>query len=675
MMRRHLIFGAALGAAALFLALSAVEWGGISRAHAAMISDSSAAGLAQGRGSHIFLDNDAYYWIGYAQEMAAKGVWRIRATQFDDPPDGRPVHWSQSVSWLLLGLGAVRHFFSGEGMASAIESAAIWSEPLLLWLWLLLAGVLLLKRLGLGAALVWVVMLCALPPIQWTFHPLRPDHHGLQVAFSLSSLLCLVLGGLGWVAKDGAGEAGGGGWFKPLTPPSRVGARRGFLAAGVLGGLGLWVGATVQLMGIGLFALAALVVLWLMPSDEEGAPFVYDPRLWRVWGISGASVALFFYGLEYMPSFPGMRLEVNHPVYAVSWFCVGEVLARISAARTQARRLKVLPVAAFALGAVLTLLLLLLGPSDWHALRDPWMQRLHQFIDEFRPFGSASGGRSIAAWFQATGIFLAALAVGARLVGSKRTTLYEWACLLATFFVALVYGALTYMQARWLNFFVGAALLFVVVAMSVLARLAAGQRRWRVGLVALVVGLAAQALYFLAQEPLALLRGQLAKQPLAQFVPSVLQAQLARNLRAENPMGALRAMASPNLAARLQYFGGIPSVCSYYWENRDGLRDATLFFSSTNDEAARAILRERGITQVIVSPSPEIAQMFFYIEAGYPFDGRAGVPLGFRLLGNERDFPRWLRRDVAREERLQPGVMFAGQRIVGTVRVFDVVGP
>ena len=67
--------------------------------------------------------------------------------------------------------------------------------------------------------------------------------------------------------------------------------------------------------------------------------------------------------------------------------------------------------------------------------------------------------------------------------------------------------------------------------------------------------------------------------------------------------------------------------------------------------------------------------MFFYIEAGYPFDGRAGVPLGFRLLGNERDFPRWLRRDVAREERLQPGVMFAGQRIVGTVRVFDVVGP
>src|SRR4051812_14282520 len=50
----------------------------------------------------IFLDNDAYYWMGYAQRMGEGETWRIRYTFADNASYGRPVHWSQSISWLLV---------------------------------------------------------------------------------------------------------------------------------------------------------------------------------------------------------------------------------------------------------------------------------------------------------------------------------------------------------------------------------------------------------------------------------------------------------------------------------------------------------------------------------------------------------------------------------------------
>ncbi|HQN80583.1 MAG TPA: hypothetical protein PLB64_05950, partial [Kiritimatiellia bacterium] len=112
----------------------------------------------------IFMDNDAYYWVAYAREMAATGRWRIRHTQLDNPPDGRPVHWSQSVSWLLLLAGGIRHGLTGEGVSVAIEQAAIWVGPgllILLWgavqllraWWRAWTGADFTRRVGLEAAL------------------------------------------------------------------------------------------------------------------------------------------------------------------------------------------------------------------------------------------------------------------------------------------------------------------------------------------------------------------------------------------------------------------------------------------------------------------------------------------------------------------------------------------
>ena len=42
----------------------------------------------------------------------------------------------------------------------------------------------------------------------YEFHPLRPDHHGFQIAFATGCLIFLLRGGLGWVRRaDGGGPS------------------------------------------------------------------------------------------------------------------------------------------------------------------------------------------------------------------------------------------------------------------------------------------------------------------------------------------------------------------------------------------------------------------------------------------------------------------------------------
>src|SRR5271156_6845917 len=77
--------------------------------------------LPEGGSKRVFLDNDPYYWITYARQMVGTGQWRVRYPYVDNVPYGREVHWSQSVSWLLVAFGYARHLLTGEPMYDAIE--------------------------------------------------------------------------------------------------------------------------------------------------------------------------------------------------------------------------------------------------------------------------------------------------------------------------------------------------------------------------------------------------------------------------------------------------------------------------------------------------------------------------------------------------------------------------
>ncbi len=112
--------------------------------------------------------------------------------------------------------------------------------------------------------------------------------------------------------------------------PNRTQAKHWFIASGIAGGVGLWVSTASEAPVLAEVGLGALLATGLFARGVSARSWAKpDPSLWRVWGWSGAATSIFFYLLEYFPSHLGMRLEVNHPLYAFAWAGGGEIIYRV----------------------------------------------------------------------------------------------------------------------------------------------------------------------------------------------------------------------------------------------------------------------------------------------------------------------------------------------------------
>lgn len=638
-------------------------------------NDTNVNGAVQS--GRIFLDNDAYYWVTFAREMVRTGNWRIRHTDVDNVPYGRSVHWSQSVSWLLVMAGAVQHVASGMSMDAAIEHASIWVGPLQMMLLLVATGVLLYRRMGTLPAIVWMVNLGTMTIVQWYFHPLRPDHHGLQISFLLGSLLCLMLGGLGWANETASTSRAGSSWFRAMEVPDHITARRYFIASGILGGLGIWTGATVQLFGIGLVALGAMMLIFFMPPGVAGSSqaSIYQPGLWRLWAITGAITSLVFYFIEYAPDFPGMRLEVNHPLYALSWFCAGECMTRLSSMKSNRVRITpaiCVPVAVFAAVAAILPVLLWIGPAGWHSMHDPHMQRMHTHILEFLPYARQFNLQLIRDMFLHFGFLPAFLIVAPMLTGANRTKLYEWALLWMAFMPALAYAILIQLQVRWAPFFIVTSLLLTVVTLVIFARHQADAKRPLLVVTIMTIALLAQPGIFLRGQVREFANMRKPGNLVNDLAKPILQRQFCARMGDLNTNGTFRVMCEPDMAARLFYYGGIPSVTSYYWENLEGLVDAVNFMTDAGNEVPARIIRERGITHVVLPRMPKLAHIFYYIKTGTFSEAGARDSMAGRLMARSKSLPPWIKRDQALMKELQPGYRFHEQPVFNTLEVFVI---
>lgn len=674
-MYKHALFFICCAAIAVYLVASTFQWERTVRSYEARFTPIAATEQRPNSG-RIFLDNDAYCWVGYAQKMAETGSGRIRQTEADNVPYGRPVHWSQLVSWFLLLAGWLRHLFVGDSFHLAIENAAIWINPFQQLLLLIGGGWLLFRRLGLVPAMLWICAFATIPSIQWTYHPLRPDHHGFHFIFNIFSLLTLLLGGLGWVRPTPAGATEPPEFFGRFQLPKKQMAKRYFIAAGILGGFGFWTGATVQFLGIAIFTTSAFLLIHFMPPKSSDAPnkdSAYEPSLWRLWALSGAITSATFYLIEYAPNFPGMRLEINHPLYAFSWLCAGELLTRLAAAKTQTKPKTGPPMLALlSLGALLLPALLFWGPAKWHSLHDPFMQRLHQFIDEFQPFLKLCQAHPWSTIFNEVGVFPLFLILAPFLTDEKRSTLYEWAALWMTFLPALMFGALTLWQARWIIFFAGFSLLLALVVLAVLLRQQREAHRSIVWPCVLIAAVLAQSFYFASFQFRDIRFRDISHEGIGELISPILQRQFAERLSTNNTNGAIRLMSAPHLAPRLYHYGRLPGVASYYWENIKGLHDAAIFFAAQQDEEALQIVRERGITHVVIPPSADFATMFYYIKNGYASEQDVRASMVGRMLAQPEALPRWIKRNPQMERALQPGYLFDGKPIKGSLLVFSI---
>lgn len=155
------------------------------------------------------------------------------------------------------------------------------------------------------------------------------------------------------------------------------------------GGLGLWVGATQQGFLIGCLGFSgALVSILFRKSiikDENSLKLV--PGLWRTWGRVGAGVSLLFYVIEYFPNHMGMRLEVNHPLYALAWLSGGEFLYHFTLCLyrrpLQHRARHIFYLFLSLVGVALLPVAIIFGPDSWHFVHNDSMRLTHHLIQEF----------------------------------------------------------------------------------------------------------------------------------------------------------------------------------------------------------------------------------------------------------------------------------------------------
>src|SRR5262249_4646736 len=264
-------------------------------------------------------------------------------------------------------------------MSAALSPAALWAGPILYF-----AALLILLALGhwkgqLAPALAAAIVLGTSPRVYDDFAYAVPGHHGWHDLACFATLILLA-------AAIGNGRS------------SRL-----FIAAGVAGAIALWIGVTQQAFGFAAAGAGAIAgMIWSKrrePSEENSATKAINllrPESWRAFGIAGAAAALAFYGLEYGPAPLTMRLEVNHPIYALAFFLGGELLCRTqrlllgkASCRSDSLWAVVSAIGLLAIGGII-----FFGPMEWHAMRQPFMRRLHQEIAEFQPIMRSQGAAS-----------------------------------------------------------------------------------------------------------------------------------------------------------------------------------------------------------------------------------------------------------------------------------------
>lgn len=579
-------------------------------------------------GGAIFLDNDPYYWVAYARRIAGGEALRIRFTDVDNVPYGREVHWSSLFSWWLVGLGGICHLATGQPMPQAIESAAFWANPVMFFFFLFGVGVVTGRRIHYAAGALTVVLLACLPSVQWDFGYARPDHHGLHIIAFFSTLLLLLLGGGGFV-KNGTGDA----WIL-----SRSQARYWFIGAGVCSGLGLWLGATQQMFLIVAIGAGAALAMLGSRLSRVLDDIYSDGSLWRLWGWTAAFAGMFFYLIEYFPAFPVHRLEVNHPLYWLAVICIGEILGLWPQLLRDVRPALIVRLAAFTAGALILPLVIILGPVDLHALRDPFMARTHNTISEFFSYAQATNHQVLWNLFKQHNILLLLPACALfYCLGLPRRAAWTRGIVLLALVPALVLTFLAFYQIRW-GGLLSASLVLLAVSFVIATR-GLFSRRVAIGLAA---GLLAPALVFFGLscfENIRAAQSPLLPRDIARMVAS---RDVANNLRRLASHGDVRVMSSAGETPSLWYFGHVQGVASLYWENTQGVRDAAQFFASHDDETARKLLMERGITHVLAAASPNLAEQQAWIAEATKDPAKIEQTLAFRLSHPLGQIPAWL---------------------------------
>ena len=583
---------------------------------------------------HIVPTNyaDAQTWVRYALTFDAGAPWQVRFTPNDNAPAGRAVHWNSAFAHLLAAAGRLRQAFTAEPLALATERVLPWFNlPLLL---AVVGGfsVWVGRRAGAGAGALVALGLVGVEAFYGGFSPTYVDHHGLLTAATFGLVLgAIFMGGGGWRAGPPGTDS--------LLPASRAAARRAAIVSAGCGAVGLWFSAASTIPAIALTGLAGLVAAWSLgrAARAEGADF--DAGLWRLWGRVGAGASVAFYLLEYAPSHFGLRLEVNHPFYALAWWGGSELVAQLAERRlapagppAPAWWRWLAPGLALAAAPVT----ILLGGTAVFVVGDPFVSEIPKTVAEGLSLVATTRHFGWPTFFGYVNWNVAPLAVAAGLLLLRRQR--DKTLVLFAAVVALGFTLLLVAQVRWSFGASGPLLALLVVVLAALLQGRGARLRWLVVLAVMGAGFVPNAI-----SRVRLVRARVdARSPDQMDLQQLLYRDVAGVLRASQPTGDIVLLASPNGSCAIGYYGNFRTLGTLYWENYEGMRAAAEIFGAPSAETARALIRRHGITHLAMITEESFLAQFFSIlrPTGTAADFKASF--GYRLLADQV-IPPWLR--------------------------------
>lgn len=597
---------------------------------------------------------DVSMWIHHALSvLEGREGPRVRHTSVDNAPFGREVHWNSALTWWLAGLGWGWHQLSGTPIPAAVERAAVWANLPLVIAFIAGFGWWAGRRAGALAGALVAVAIFGHRSIYEGFLPAYPDHHGLIAGGVLGLMLGLLFMGGGWI-KGPAAPPG-----LSLLPGDEAAAVRAARWGGFWGGFGLWI--STASLAIPLFTVALAGVLATLACRrslaESGARF--HAGVWRAWGRAGAITSLAFYLFEYFPFHLAWRLEVNHPLYALSWWAGAELTASALEALTAPpgrRRAPSLALARRALWAVpaalAPALVILWRRSEVFLPLDPFLARLHGTIAEFLPFqvrlGMDNFRERLDYIITYPALFAFALVLLPIVSRAQRFGLIL--CLVP----GLALQALGFWQGRWAMSAGSAQVPLLLVCLACACSLplfgATSRRRWLLGVAAgLLFFTTAPGYYF--KNLYHALRHNLV--PLDETLEIVYR-EIAQAIRESQPAGPVVLYASPNASVGISYYGRFQTLGTLYWENRDGLRAAAQLTAAPGEDAAARIVRRLGVTHLaIVSRDNYVAEYSQFLHPGLTPAGLSRT-FGYQLLGKGQ-IPVWLEPLLYRPPPNLPG--------------------
>ncbi len=564
-------------------------------------------------------NTESQEWIRQTQQMLHTGDWRVRHVDYDNAPWGRETDLPALYrGWLGL-VATIDRGLSGRSPGPAVEHAALYADPLLQALLLLVTAGFTARWFGPLPAALLSVGLVALHPLGGQFLPGAPDHRNLGNLCALWSVL-------------------------PLLAPGRSVGR--FLVAGIAGGLGLWISPAAQWPILGGIVLGASLARGLTRNETNSVPILP----WRIWSLGGMITVFAACVVERYPSGGEVDLARIHPLLGIGWLSAGEFILAFSAREGSRRTLRTVIVAFAAAAGFLGITGSAIDANVFAA--DPLSQRLTNLPggasapNFFAWLAQAGAGPAIVATVLPMLLALPAclFLLRRKLPGPECTA---FAIGLGPLLVAL---GLACSQLRWWNLV--DSILLAVLAGTAAAHVAANPRlaRW----------------FWSALLAVAVIPG------LVRLVPSRASAELGetevrglidRDLAQWLTQRAGRSdaviLTSPDLAAPLSYYGSLRAVASLAPENQSGVTATIRLASATSFDEAFALITQRHVAYIVIPSWDTTLSQYAHMGSSRP-------DRVFIALLAQRNLPPWVRPVTYYLPKI-PG--YEGQEVM----VFEVV--